>query len=88
VADGTNRVLQRAHSMVRESSSPLLIRGKGEACVGDLVAAARLPRPTVSNHLALLRRGGVAESRRAGKHLFYRVATPLVAEVLRPVGEG
>ena len=66
----------------------LLLRDTGEMCVGDLVAATGLHLRTVSSHLTLLRRGGVAESQRAGKHIFYRVATPLVAEVLRPVGEG
>jgi ArsR family transcriptional regulator len=66
----------------------LLIRGKGEACVADLVAAARLPRPTVSNHLALLRRGGVVGRRRAGHRVFYRITSPLVAKLLRTVEEG
>jgi DNA-binding transcriptional ArsR family regulator len=66
----------------------LLIRGKGEACVCDLVAAARLPRPTVSNHLMLLRRGGVIGRRRAGHQVFYRITSPRALELLRAVGEG
>jgi ArsR family transcriptional regulator len=65
-----------------------VIRGKGEVCVGDLAAAARLPRVSVSNHLALLRRGGVVERRRAGHQVLYRVASPQALELLRAAEKG
>jgi len=66
----------------------LLIREKGEACPGDLAAAARMSRQATNYHLRLLRRSGVAGSRRAGHQVFYRITSRLVAELLREVGEG
>jgi len=66
----------------------LLLRQKGEASVGDLVAAVGLPRATVSNHLMLFRRGGVVGRRRAGHRVFYRITSPLVLLLLREVEEG
>jgi DNA-binding transcriptional ArsR family regulator len=64
----------------------LLIRDKGEAIGTDLAAASGLSRPTVSYHLRQLWHAGVVEARRAGKQVFYRVSSPLVAEVLKAVG--
>jgi DNA-binding transcriptional ArsR family regulator len=66
----------------------VLVRDRGEACVGDLAAAVGQSLPTVSNHLAFLRHAGAVERRRAGHQVFYRVASPLVAEVLEGVGGG
>jgi DNA-binding transcriptional ArsR family regulator len=65
-----------------------VIQRKGEVCVGDLAAAARLPRVSVSNHLALLRRADVVGRRRAGHQVFYRVSSPLARELLRAAEEG
>jgi hypothetical protein len=53
-----------------------------------VVAAVRQAQATVSNYLAFLRHQGAVEARRAGKQVFYRVASPLVAEVLRAAVEG
>ena len=47
---------------------------KGEAKVADLVARVRLPQPTVSSHLAILRHGGLVTRRREGKAIFYTLA--------------
>ena len=37
----------------------------------DLCAALRLPQPTVSHHLGLMRRSGVLDCRRDGKQIYY-----------------
>jgi ArsR family transcriptional regulator, lead/cadmium/zinc/bismuth-responsive transcriptional repressor len=66
----------------------LLIREKGEASPADLAAAAGMSRQATTYHLTLLRRGGVAGSRRAGHQVFYRITSRLVAGLLREVGEG
>jgi ArsR family transcriptional regulator, lead/cadmium/zinc/bismuth-responsive transcriptional repressor len=66
----------------------LLIRGKGEACVGDVAAAAGMSREATTYHLKLLRLGGVVGTRRAGQQVFYRVTSPPALELLRAVGEG
>jgi ArsR family transcriptional regulator len=48
----------------------------GETCVCDLVALLRLPQPTVSRHLAYLRRAGLVSARREPKYAYYRLAAP------------
>lgn len=48
----------------------------GELCVCDVVEILGLPQPTVSRHLALLRREGLVEVSRDWKYAHYRLATP------------
>ena len=45
-----------------------------ERNVGDLVAATGVPQPSVSRHLACLRRAGLVRARAEGSHRFYRLA--------------
>jgi DNA-binding transcriptional ArsR family regulator len=66
----------------------LALAGRGEAFVGDLAAAAGLPRPTTSNYLLRLRLAGVVTSRWEGHRAYYRLTSPFVAEVLRGVRGG
>ena len=49
----------------------LLLLCRGEQNVTRLCATLKLPQPTVSHHLGLLRRGGLLASRRDGKSIFY-----------------
>lgn len=51
--------------------------------VNDLVDALRLPQPSVSKHLGVLRQVGLVEADRDGRQRVYR----LVAERLKPVYE-
>ena len=46
----------------------------GEVCVGHIHQALRLPQPTVSRHLAHLRRAGLVRTRRDGLWVHYRLA--------------
>jgi ArsR family transcriptional regulator len=46
----------------------------GEVCVCDIHESLRLPQPTVSRHLAYLRRAGLVDARRAGVWMHYRLA--------------
>jgi ArsR family transcriptional regulator len=48
----------------------------GELCVCDIVDILRLPQPTVSRHLAYLRRMGLVEATREWKFAHYRLAQP------------
>ena len=50
-----------------------LLRG-GEVCVCDLVDGVGAPQPTVSRHLATLRRAGLVRARRDGLWMHYRLA--------------
>ncbi len=49
----------------------LLLLCKGEHNVTRLCELLKLPQPTVSHHLGLLRRGGLLTSRRDGKSIHY-----------------
>jgi ArsR family transcriptional regulator len=46
----------------------------GELCVCDLVRVIAAPQPTVSRHLAYLRRAGLVTARRDGLWMHYRLA--------------
>ena len=48
----------------------------GELCVCDIVDILGLPQPTVSRHLAYLRRMGLVEATREWKFAHYRLAQP------------
>jgi DNA-binding transcriptional ArsR family regulator len=49
--------------------------------VGDIASALSLSQPSVSKHLAVLRRVGLVEVRRDGRQAFYRTT----AERIRPL---
>ena len=46
----------------------------GEVCVGDLVEILQLPQPTVSRHLAYLRKAQLVEVRKDGLWVYYSLA--------------
>jgi len=59
--------------------------GDTELCVCFFVQALQLPQPTISRHLAYLRREQVVSARRDGLWMHYRInppADPMVARVL------
>lgn len=53
----------------------------GECCVTELVDALQIAQPRLSNHLACLRTCGFVSVRRQGTFIYYRVATPRLAEL-------
>jgi DNA-binding transcriptional ArsR family regulator len=60
VADPTRRsILQRLHL--------------GELTVGDLCEPFRITQPSLSKHLAVLRRSKLITARRSGRHRYYRL---------------
>jgi ArsR family transcriptional regulator len=70
---------QHINLMFRAFSDPTrlrilrLIQG-GECCVGDLVTILRVAQPSISRHLAYLRRAGLVEVRAFGLWKYYRLA--------------
>lgn len=54
----------------------LSVLAAGELCVCDIVDILRLPQPTVSRHLAYLRRTGLVDATREWKFAHYRLAKP------------
>ena len=55
----------------------LALLGNNEVCVCHLHDSLALPQPTVSRHLAYLRRAGLVEVRRDGVWMHYQVARSL-----------
>ncbi len=61
----------------------------GEVCVCDIHGSLDLPQPTVSRHLAYLRKSGLVEGRKDGLWVHYRLAAlpdPVMQAVLDAVG--
>lgn len=61
----------------------LALLGAGEVCVCNIHDTLGLPQPTVSRHLAYLRRAGLVDVRRDGVWMHYKVS-----ESLEPVVRG
>jgi ArsR family transcriptional regulator len=59
----------------------LALLGKNEVCVCHIHDSLGLPQPTVSRHLAYLRRSGLVDVRRDGVWMHYRVARSLAPAV-------
>ena len=49
---------------------------RGEVCVCDLVCVLKSPQPTVSRHLAYLRRAGLVTARKEGIWAYYQLVPP------------
>lgn len=54
----------------------------GERSVGDLAQRLSLRAPTVSQHLALLRKDGLVATRREGQTIYYAIASPAARAVI------
>ena len=67
-------------SPIRLAILQLLVHG--ERCVSDLVDALQITQPRLSNHLARLRACGFVTVRRQGTFMYYRLATPRLAEFI------
>jgi ArsR family transcriptional regulator len=59
----------------------LALLGTNEVCVCHIHDSLGLPQPTVSRHLAYLRRAGLVAARRDGVWMHYRVSPELPAAV-------
>lgn len=58
----------------------------GELCVCQMTAVLELAASTVSQHLAVLERGGLVAERKEGKLVFYRLNQATTAtEILKPL---
>ncbi|MEH6566839.1 MAG: metalloregulator ArsR/SmtB family transcription factor [Halopseudomonas sp.] len=54
----------------------------GERNVGELEQLLGILQPTLSQQLAVLRREGLVATRREGKQVYYRVASPQALAIL------
>jgi ArsR family transcriptional regulator, arsenate/arsenite/antimonite-responsive transcriptional repressor len=67
--------------MFRAFSDPIRLRilsliQPGELCVCDLVQILKAPQPTISRHLAYLKRAGLIRARQEGSWNYYRLTDP------------
>lgn len=60
-----------------------LLAADEEVCVGDLLQDTGLEPSHLSQHLSVLRRHHLVTSQRRGSQVFYRLAFPEIAELLR-----
>ena len=63
----------------------LALLGNNEVCVCHLHDSLGVPQPTVSRHLAYLRRTGLVNARRDGVWMHYRVSPSLAPEARQVV---
>ncbi len=74
--DESTRTLATFADPVRLRLLSLLSGEREEVCVCHLHGALELPQPTVSRHLAYLRRHGLVAGRKEGLWVHYRLARP------------
>ena len=74
--DESTRILKAFADPVRLRLLNLLSGDRDEICVCHLVEALDLPQPTVSRHLAYLRKNGLVMGRKEGLWVHYRLAKP------------
>ena len=55
----------------------LLLQGRAELCVCDLMHALEMPQSTVSRHLAYLKKNGWLDDRRGGVWMYYSLTKNL-----------
>jgi DNA-binding transcriptional ArsR family regulator len=60
-----------------------LAREEQETPAGKIQASLKLPGPTLSRHLDLLRRAGLVQSRRDKRHIYYSVRPEMTGELVR-----
>src|SRR6187397_3416546 len=65
----------------------LSLLGNNEVCVCHLHDSLGLPQPTVSRHLAYLRRAGLVDARRDGVWMHYQVTGSLDPSVRKLVDD-
>jgi ArsR family transcriptional regulator len=73
--------LARSVGLFKALADPVRLRllsllAGGEVCVCHLHEALELPQPTVSRHLAYLRKSGLVAGRKHGLWVYYRLAKP------------
>lgn len=60
---------------------------EAERRVGELESLLGITQPTLSQQLAVLRDEGLVSTRRDGKHIYYRIASPQALAVMQTLFE-
>lgn len=82
-----DNVLKSVANLFRILSHPDRLRligllHKSEMDVGHLHELADISQSAVSQHLKLLKLNGIVDERREGKHIYYRIISPLVKDLV------
>jgi DNA-binding transcriptional ArsR family regulator len=83
---------QSACALMKVLSNPdrlllLCELAQGERNVGELEEALGIVQPTLSQQLAVLREADLVETRRDGKSIYYRIASPQALAVMQVLYE-
>jgi DNA-binding transcriptional ArsR family regulator len=78
--------------LVKSLASPVRLRilcalSRQEVSVGALAEALGLSMPTISQHLALLRKDRLVSGRRANQTIFYALTDPRIAKIIEGLAE-
>lgn len=71
VTGAENRIFQALADPSRRAIFETL--AQGEAALKDLQARFSISQPAISQHLATLKKAGLVDGRREGRHVYYRV---------------
>jgi len=87
---GLQVAASQAAALLRSLANPerlilmcALAERDGERCVSELAQSTGIHQPTLSQQLGVLRDEGLVTTRRAGKFVFYRVASAPALELLK-----
>lgn len=83
---------QDASALLKALSNPdrlmlLCEIAQGERNVGELQEGLGIVQPTLSQQLAVLREEGLVQTRREGKSIYYRMASPQALAVMQVLYE-
>jgi ArsR family transcriptional regulator len=81
------RVVERTAAIFRALGDPgrlqlVLLLAEGERCVSEIANLQQESLPAVSQRLKLLKSERIVSQRRAGKHIYYRLADDHIAELV------
>ncbi|MDQ7793346.1 MAG: metalloregulator ArsR/SmtB family transcription factor [bacterium] len=80
------RIIVRTANLLKALGHPTRVAvveflAQGERCVCEIAPALGVEQPTLSKHLAVLRREGVVVCRKEGLRVIYRLADPRAAAI-------
>lgn len=81
--ESADRATQALKALAHEDRLLLLCQlSQEELCVSDLEQQLDIRQPSLSQQLGILRKQGLVETRRQGKHIFYRIADQKIQQLL------
>jgi DNA-binding transcriptional ArsR family regulator len=85
---GAGEALGVLRALAHEDRLLLLCEiSRAERSVGELAERLDIRQPSLSQQLGVLRREGLVETRRQGKHIYYRIANADALVLLRTLYE-